>query len=171
MFVVGALSFLLLMSVPPSLSWDWEMPSAKFLEAMASKFQTRGLRMALPDNESRTWSILAMVKQLGVTLKLYDNQINEFVFQIHFSKYGITVCGIGENRVDRLKKDFEQNPTILHVTLPSTYNTKYFNDIINFLSQTLIKRNNSDNDIWLIGIYIPQGEKDTSVMYIYVALL
>ena len=67
--------------------------------------------------------------------------------------------------VDGSNQDFEQNPYVLHVTVASTYNTQYFNDTMKFISDKFLKRNNSDNDIWLIGIDIPEGDRENHDMY------
>ena len=85
---------------------------------------------------------------------------------LNCSKNGITVSAVHENRVDDSDKDFEQNHNVLHVTAISTYNTKYFNDTMNFLSDKFLKRNNSDNNIWLIGTDIPEREEDIHTMYV-----
>ena len=46
--------------VPPSLSWV--MPSPKFLEVFALKFQTEGIRVALPDEQSSRHGIPHLLK-------------------------------------------------------------------------------------------------------------
>ena len=59
----GTSLIILLMQIllaPPSLSWV--MPSPKFLEAFALKFQTEGIRVALPDEQSNRNGIPHLLK-------------------------------------------------------------------------------------------------------------
>ena len=55
---------LLLMSAIFETSSSWLLPSTQFVEAFATKFQTAGVRIALPENKSHTLSILALMKHL-----------------------------------------------------------------------------------------------------------
>ena len=71
-----------------------------------------------------------------------------------------------EKLIDQSNHDFEQNPYILHVTVASSYGTKYLNDTLKFLSNKFMMRNNTDNDIWLIGIDIPEEEGDIQKMLV-----
>ena len=71
-----------------------------------------------------------------------------------------------EKVIDQAHHDFEQNPYILHVTVASMYGTKYLDNTMKFLSDKFLRRNNSDNDIWLIGIDIPEGEGDIQKMLV-----
>ena len=60
----------------------------------------------------------------------------------------------------------EQNPNILHVTTASVHNTRYLHESINFVSNKL-RRTNTENGIWLIGISIPEGEAETSLVNLF----
>ena len=73
-----------------------------------------------------------------------------------------------EKLIDQSNHNFEQNPYILHVTAASLYGTKYLNDTLKFLSNKFMMRNNTDNDIWLIGIDVAEGEGDIQKMLVAV---
>ena len=60
----------------------------------------------------------------------------------------------------------EQNPNILHVTTASDHNTRYLHESINFVSNKL-RRTTTENGIWLIGISIPEGEAETSLVNLF----
>ena len=61
--------------------------------------------------------------------------------------------------------NYEQNHHVLHVTAASTYKTKHSNDTTALLSEIFFKKNNTNNDIWLIGIDILDGQEDIHEMY------
>ena len=63
--------------------------------------------------------------------------------------------------------DFEQNHHVLHVTAASTYNTKYSNDTLTLLSEILLERNNTSNDVWLMGIEIKDGQEEILTMQVW----
>ena len=46
----------------------------------------------------------------------------------------------------------------MHVKAASTYDTKYQDDIISSLSENLMRKSNTDNDIYLIGVITSEGE-------------
>ena len=66
-----------------------------------------------------------------------------------------------EKIIDQSNHDFEQNPYVLHVTAASVYGTKNLHETMTFLSNQFTKRNNFDNDIWLIGVDVLEEEGDT----------
>ena len=68
--------------------------------------------------------------------------------------------------MDSSKGDLEQNPHIMHVTTASIYNTRHLLDSINFVSN-MLRRTNTENSIWLIGISIPEGEAETSLVNLF----
>ena len=54
----------------------------------------------------------------------------------------------------------------MHVTTASIYNTRHLLDSINFVSN-MLRRTNTENGIWLIGISIPEGEAETSLVNLF----
>ena len=90
------------------------------------------------------------------------------MFGYDFSKIGFTACVTEEKLIDQSNHNFEQNPYILHVTAASLYGTKYLDDTLKFLSNKFMMRNNTDNDIWLIGIDVAEGEGDIQKMLVAV---
>ena len=79
------------------------------------------------------------------------------------SKSGMTVSA---PKLVNFVTDFEQNHHVLHVTAASTYNTKYSNDTLTLLSELLLKRNNTSNDVWLMGIEIKDGQEEILTMQV-----
>ena len=61
--------------------------------------------------------------------------------------------------------NYKQNHHVLHVTAASTYKTKYSNDTRALLSEMFFKKNNTNNDIWLIGIDTLDGQDEINEMY------
>ena len=61
--------------------------------------------------------------------------------------------------------NYKQNHHVLHVTAASTYETKYSNDTRALLSEMFFKKNNTNNDIWLIGIDTLDGQDEINKMY------
>ena len=86
------------------------------------------------------------------------DQPHQFCFGYYFSKIGFTACVTNEKLIDQANYDFEQNPYILHVTVASLYGTRHLEETLKFLSDKFLRRNNSDNDIWLLGIGMPEGD-------------
>ena len=145
-------------------SFSWMLPSAQFLEEFASTFQKDGIKIALPENQSNHYEILALMKQFRYmwwTIIVFIYGCTPF---FNCSKNGITISAVHEKRFDHPDKDFEQNHNVLHVTAASTYETKYLNDTMKFLSDKFLKRDDSDNGIWLMGIDIQEGEEDIHTM-------
>ena len=62
--------------------------------------------------------------------------------------------------------NYKQNHHVLHVTAASTYKTKYSNDTLTLLSETLLNRNNTSNDVWLMGIEIKGGQEEILTMQV-----
>ena len=89
------------------------------------------------------------------------DQPHQFCFGYYFSKIGFTACVTNEKIIDQSNHDFEQNPYVLHVTAASVYGTKNLHETMTFLSNQFTKRNNFDNDIWLIGVDVLEEEGDT----------
>ena len=77
---------------------------------------------------------------------------------------GFTTSVTDEQIMDHSNYDFELSPYILHVTAASLQESKSFDNTMKFLSDKFMKRNNSDNDVWLIGVEIPEGEDETHKM-------
>ena len=71
------------------------------------------------------------------------------------SKSGMTVSA---PTLVNLVTDFEQNHHVLHVTAASIYKTKYSNDTLTLIAEILSKRSNTNNDVWLMGIDIKDGQ-------------
>ena len=67
-----------------------------------------------------------------------------------------------ENR----RENIIRNPSILHVTTASAYETPTSNGTMKFLSQNFLNRKKSDREIWLFGLDISaQDMLETKTTY------
>ena len=88
-----------------------------------------------------------------------QNKANyESTLNLH-SKLGIPVGALNEEKVNFSTRELQQKSHILYVTMVSPCNTPTWNNTMNFLKRNFETRQNSDKDVWLIGLDISVESK------------
>ena len=65
---------------------------------------------------------------------------------------GVAVGALNEERVNFSMRGFLRRSHILYVTAASRYNTQTWNSTMKFLKDNFKTRDNSDKEVWLIGL-------------------
>ena len=71
------------------------------------------------------------------------------IFLPIYSKQGLTVGAM--NRRKLANGDIDRNSNILYVTLPFSYNESS-NEVAKHFSTYFMKRDNSDKEVWMLGV-------------------
>ena len=64
MRVLPSSSFMTIVSFLTSTYHAWELPTKEFLVTFTQTFQKKGVLLFLPDNASRSWEVVSMMKHL-----------------------------------------------------------------------------------------------------------
>ena len=72
---------------------------------------------------------------------------------------GVAVGALNEERVNFSMRGFFRRSHILYVTAASRYHTPTWNSTIKFLKDNFKTRENSDKEVWLIGLDMSADNK------------
>ena len=142
-----------LISILVSSTTSWLLPSTALLEAFTLKFHKEGISIFVPESNLNRGYILQITKHFRWGLISSKVVVSNRSLNI-FSKLGISVVAIHEEKIDFSASEFRRRSNILYVTTASPYNTQTSNNTIKFLQNNFNTRGNSDREVWLLGLDI-----------------